>query len=334
MPTLYQTPRHIAAHATQPNNCEFHSGEYTPACVRYTYAVMESFRPESPVGRSWRHFRIFLEAIKFEHTVFALPFALMGMLYASDSFPGWRTLGWILVAMVTARTAAMAFNRIADRTVDALNPRTRNRALPAGLLTVRQMALAMLFSMALFIYSAWQLNWLCFVLSPIALAVILGYSYAKRFTPLSHYWLGLSLGIAPSATWIAVRSSLDLPPVLLTLAVAFWVAGFDILYSLQDYEFDKAHGLRSLPETLGKERAIGVSRLSHALSVGLFVAFGWVIGAGVFYYVGVAFAGLLLAYEQSLVKPHDLSRLDLAFFTMNGYVSIGMFVFSALDQWL
>ncbi|MEN3000607.1 MAG: UbiA-like polyprenyltransferase [Armatimonadota bacterium] len=282
--------------------------------------------------RTWRQIRIVLEAIKFEHTIFALPFALMGLVYASEGMPAARTLGWILVAMVGARTAAMAFNRIVDRDIDALNPRTRNRALPAGLMTVRQMTTLMLGAIVAFVYAAYQLNWLCFWLSPVALIIILGYSYSKRFTPLSHYWLGLSLGIAPSATWIAVRGMLELPPMLLTLAVAFWVAGFDILYSLQDYEFDRQHGLRSLPETLGKAQAIVVSRLSHLLCVILFALAGWTLQAGWLYYAGVAFAALMLAYEQSLVKPDDLSKLDIAFFTMNGYVSIGLFVFSLLDR--
>jgi 4-hydroxybenzoate polyprenyltransferase len=282
--------------------------------------------------RVWRRVQIVLEAIKFEHTIFALPFALMGLVYAAEGVPDARTLGWILVAMVGARTAAMAFNRIADRTIDALNPRTRQRALPAGLLTVRQMATLMAGAIVAFVYAAWQLNWLCFWLSPVALAIILGYSYSKRFTPLSHYWLGLSLGIAPSASWIAVRGTLELPPILLTLAVALWVAGFDILYSLQDYEFDKQYGLRSLPETLGKAQAIAVSRLSHLLCIGLFALAGYTLQVGWLYYVGVAFAALMLAYEQSLVKPDDLSKLDLAFFTMNGYVSIGLFLFSLLER--
>jgi 4-hydroxybenzoate polyprenyltransferase len=282
----------------------------------------------------WRRVRILMEAIKFEHTIFALPFALMGLVYASDGLPPARVLGWVLVAMVGARTAAMAFNRIADRAVDALNPRTRKRALPAGLLTVRQMATLMAIAILAFVYAAYQLNWLCFWLSPVALVIILGYSYSKRFTPLSHYWLGLSLGIAPSATWIAVRGTLDLPPILLTLGVTFWVAGFDILYSLQDYEFDQQYGLRSLPETLGKARAIAVSRLSHLLCVLFFAAAGWNLGAGWLYYLGVAFAALMLAYEQSLVKPDDLSKLDIAFFTMNGYVSIGLFLFSLFDRLL
>ena len=293
---------------------------------------MNRQQPVPAIGQVWRKVRLFLEAIKFEHTVFALPFALMGVLFASPAMPEARALGWILVAMVTARTSAMAFNRIADLRYDALNPRTRTRALPAGLLTVQQMAIALILSNLLFLYSAWQLNWLCFVLSPVALFVILFYSYTKRFTPLSHYWLGLSLGIAPSATWIAVRGTLELPPLFLTLGVALWVAGFDILYSLQDYEFDRAHGLRSLPETLGKVGAIAVSRLSHALCIVCFGAFGWVMGAGWVYYLGVSLAGLALAYEQSLVKPDDLSKLNLAFFTMNGYVSIGLFGFSLLDR--
>ncbi len=276
--------------------------------------------------------RVFLEAIKFEHTIFAMPFALLSLLYAAEGLPSARVVGWILVAMVAARTAAMAFNRLADCDVDALNPRTRARALPAGLLTPRQMATATGAGILVFLYAAWQLNPLCLALAPVALGVILGYSYAKRFTPLSHYWLGLSLGIAPSAVWIAVRGTLELPPVWLTLGVLFWVAGFDILYSLQDEAFDRAHGLRSLPQTLGAARAILVSRLSHALCVAFFVAGGLALRAGAWYFAGVACAALMLVYEQSLVKPDDLSRLDVAFFTMNGYVSIGLFAFALLDR--
>lgn len=281
---------------------------------------------------SGRKIRIFLEAIKFEHTIFALPFALLSLLYAAEEAPSARAAGWILVAMVSARTAAMAFNRIADRDIDALNPRTRARALPAGLLTTRQMGVALAASTLLFLYAAWQLNWICLALAPVALAVILGYSYSKRFTPLSHYWLGLSLGIAPSAVWIAVRGTLEPAPVWLTLGVALWVAGFDILYSLQDEAFDRAYGLRSLPQTLGAARAIQISRLSHALCIVALAIGGVALGAGAWYYAGVAFAALMLAYEQSLVKPDDLNRLNVAFFTMNGYVSIGLFVFALLDR--
>jgi len=280
----------------------------------------------------WSKVRIFLEAIKFEHTIFALPFALLSLLYAAGGLPPARVVGWILVAMVSARTAAMAFNRLADREIDAHNPRTRTRALPAGLLTPRQMATAMGISILVFLYAAWQLNPLCLMLAPVALAVILGYSYSKRFTPPSHYWLGLSLGIAPCAVWIAVRGTLELPPVWLTLGVMCWVAGFDILYSLQDEAFDRAHGLRSLPQTLGAARAILISRLSHALCIVLFVVGGVALGAGMWYFVGVACAALMLAYEQSLVKPNDLSRLNLAFFTLNGYVSLALFGFALLDR--
>jgi 4-hydroxybenzoate polyprenyltransferase len=275
--------------------------------------------------------RVFLEAIKFEHTVFALPFALMGMLYAANGLPGARVIGWILVAMVGARTAAMAFNRIVDRKVDALNPRTRNRALPANLIRISQMRLFLLLAIALFVLAAWQLNPLCLWLSPVALFVILGYSYTKRFTALSHFWLGFSLGIAPSAAWIAVRGTLDPQPLWLTGAVTLWVAGFDILYSLQDYEFDKAHELHSLPKAVGKARAIGISRICHAVCIVLLVIAGLSLQTGWLYYTGVGIAGLLLAYEQSLIKPDDLSKLNVAFFTLNGFMSIGLFLFAFLD---
>ncbi|GIV10649.1 MAG: 4-hydroxybenzoate octaprenyltransferase [Fimbriimonadales bacterium] len=279
-----------------------------------------------------RKVRIFLEAIKFEHTIFALPFALLSLLYAAEGIPETRVVGWIVVAMVASRTAAMAFNRIADRDIDARNPRTQGRALPAGQLTPRQMATATGIAILVFMYAAWQLSWICFALAPVALGIVLGYSYAKRFTPLAHYWLGLALGIAPSAVWLAVRGVLEPAPLWLSLGVALWVAGFDILYSLQDEAFDRAHGLRSLPQTLGAVRAIAVSRLSHALCIGAFLIGGRLLGAGVWYFAGVAFAAAMLAYEQSLVKPNDLSRLDTAFFTLNGYVSIGLLMFGLLDK--
>lgn len=283
--------------------------------------------------RALHTLRVFLEAIKFEHTIFALPFALIGMLYAANGLPAARIIGWILVAMVAARTAAMAFNRIADYDVDALNPRTRSRALPAGQISLSQMKLFMMAAIVLFVMAAWQLNPLCLWLSPVALAVILGYSYAKRFTALSHFWLGFSLGIAPSAAWIAVRGTLDPETLWLTGAVTFWVAGFDILYSLQDDEFDRAHGLHSLPQAIGKARAITVSRLCHTLCIVLLIAAGWSLQVGWLYYTGVGIAALLLAYEQSLVKPEDLSKLNVAFFTLNGLMSIGLFLFAFMD-WL
>lgn len=294
---------------------------------------MQILNVKSEANAALRTLRVFLEAIKFEHTIFALPFALMGMLYAANGLPSARITGWILVAMVSARTAAMAFNRIADYDVDILNPRTCNRALPAGQIGMAQMKLFMMVAIALFVLAAWQLNPLCLWLSPVALFVILGYSYTKRFTALSHFWLGLSLGLAPSAAWIAVCGRLDPQPLWLTGAVTLWVAGFDILYSLQDDEFDRIHGLHSLPQAVGRIRAIFVSRVCHVLCVALLIAAGLSLQVGWLYYMGAGIAALLLAYEHSLIKPDDLSKLNVAFFTLNGFMSIGLFLFAFMD-WL
>jgi 4-hydroxybenzoate polyprenyltransferase len=283
-----------------------------------------------------RAFRVYLEMIKIEHSVFALPFAMIGMMWGSLAlsgrpWPGWWAFGWIVVAMVASRSAAMAFNRIADRQFDSLNPRTRMRALPAGLLRPSQANLFFLGSVGLFLFAAAMLNPLALMLAPVALAVTLGYSLTKRFTPLCHFILGLSLGIAPAAAWIGVTGSLAWPPVALTAAVAFWTAGFDILYALQDEEFDREHGLRSLPETLGKARALTASRVCHVLAVGFLVLAGVLYDRGAFWYAGAGAAALMLAYEQSLVRPDDLSKVNVAFFTLNGFVSIGMFAFALAD---
>jgi 4-hydroxybenzoate polyprenyltransferase len=277
---------------------------------------------------------IILEMIKFEHTVFALPFALLSALLAARGLPEWRTLGWIIVAMVGARSAAMAFNRIVDLHFDAMNPRTANRALPRGHLSVGQVVLFTIVSAAVFVLAAWQLNPLCFVLSPIALLWILAYSYTKRFTAFSHLWLGLSLGIAPVGAWLAVQGRFDIVPILLALAVMFWTAGFDIIYSLQDVEFDRRVGLRSLPQTLGEARALWVSRLMHVGMVVLLIVVGQVAQLHWGYYAGVAVVAGLIAYEQSLVKPNDLSRVNLAFFTLNGWVSILLLAFTVVDWWI
>jgi len=277
---------------------------------------------------------IILEMIKFEHTVFALPFALLSALLAARGLPEWRTLGWIIVAMVGARSAAMAFNRIVDLHFDAMNPRTANRALPRGHLSVGQVVLFTIVSAAVFVLAAWQLNPLCFVLSPIALLWILAYSYTKRFTAFSHLWLGLSLGIAPVGAWLAVQGRFDIVPILLALAVMFWTAGFDIMYSLQDVEFDRRVGLRSLPQTLGEARALWVSRLMHVGMVVLLIVVGQVAQLHWGYYAGVAVVASLIAYEQSLVKPNDLSRVNLAFFTLNGWVSILLLAFTVVDWWI
>ncbi|MGQ9489087.1 MAG: UbiA-like polyprenyltransferase [Armatimonadota bacterium] len=289
---------------------------------------------DTMVMRLFAQVRIILEMIKFEHTVFALPFALLSALLAARGLPEWRTLGWILVAMVGARSAAMAFNRIADLHYDALNPRTASRALPRGLLTVGQVAVFTAVSAAVFMFAAWQLNPLCFALSPVALLWILGYSYTKRFTAFSHLWLGLSLGIAPVGAWLAVRGQFDLVPIVLSLAVMLWTAGFDIIYSLQDVEFDRRVGLRSLPQTLGEARALWLSRLMHVGMVVLLMLVGSLAGLRWAYYAGVAVAGMLVAYEQSLVKPHDLSKVNLAFFTLNGWVSVLLFAFTLVDWWV
>jgi 4-hydroxybenzoate polyprenyltransferase len=284
----------------------------------------------------FRAFRVYLEMIKIEHSVFALPFAMVGMMWGSlvalnRAWPGWAPFLWIVVAMVSSRSAAMAFNRIADRNVDALNPRTRMRALPSGLLRLRQANLFFYASVAIFLLAAAMLNSLALSLAPIALIVTLGYSLTKRFTPLCHFVLGLSLGIAPAAAYIGAAARLDGWVVALSGAVLFWTAGFDIIYALQDEEFDRQHGLRSLPETLGKSHALGVSRVCHALAVGLIVLAGYLFEAGTWWYLGAGFAGLMLAYEQSLVKPGDLSRVNVAFFTLNGFVSIGVFGFALMD---
>lgn len=282
-------------------------------------------------ARGFQALRVYLEMIKFEHSVFALPFAMTGMMWAAKGWPGWATFGWIVVAMISARSAAMAFNRIADRGIDAANPRTRMRALPAGLLRLEHANLFFAASVGIFVLSAAMLNSLALYLSPVALTVTLGYSLTKKFTPLCHFVLGLSLGIAPAAAWIGVSAHLDAVILPLTCAVMFWTAGFDILYSLQDEEFDREHRLRSLPETLGKPRALFVSRFSHVLAVVALVLAGAMVSAGTLYFVGVGVAALLLAYEQSLVRPDDLSRINLAFFTLNGFVSIGVFLFALLD---
>ncbi len=284
----------------------------------------------------WRAFRIYLEMIKIEHSIFALPFALIGMMWASESiggsgWPGGSAFGWIVVAMVSSRSAAMAFNRIADRHIDAENPRTRMRALPAGLLRLRQANLFFWGSIAVFLVSAAMLNLLALALSPLALLVTLGYSLTKRFTPLCHFILGLSLGIAPAAAWIGVTATLQWPIVAVTAAVALWTAGFDILYALQDEAFDREHGLRSLPETVGVVRALRISRICHILAIGCLVGAGLLLGKGEFYFAGVGLAAAMLVYEQRLVKADDLSKINLAFFTLNGFVSIGVFVFAMAD---
>lgn len=279
----------------------------------------------------WAKTRITLEMIKWEHSIFALPFALTATILAAHGLPALRTILWILVAMVAARSAAMAFNRLVDATIDAANPRTRTRALPAGHLSPTFVATFVIVSCALFILAASQLNRFSLWLSPVALAVLLLYSYTKRFTRLSHLVLGLALGIAPAAAWIAVRGSLDPRILLLTAAVAFWVAGFDVLYACQDFEFDRDAGLHSIPRHIGIGPALWIARAFHIIMLILLVALLPAFGLGKLALCGVIAVMLLLLYEHSLVKADDLSRLNDAFFTMNGVISVVFALFVAAD---
>jgi len=275
--------------------------------------------------------RVTLEMIKWEHSIFALPFALCGAMLAAGGFPAPRQLAWIIVAMIAARSAAMAFNRLADASIDAANPRTRIRALPAGHLTPAFVATFVVISSGIFVLAASQLNRLTLYLSPVALAVLLLYSYTKRFTRWSHLVLGFALGIAPAAAWIAVRGSLDPRILLLTAAVTFWVGGFDVLYACQDFDFDRETGLHSLPRYFGIRRALWIARVFHLAMVLLLVALLVSFGLGRVAACGVLVVILLLLYEHSLVRPNDLSNLNAAFFTMNGVISVLFFAFVAGD---
>jgi len=278
-----------------------------------------------------RNLRVTLEMIKWEHSVFALPFALCGAMLAARGLPTSQQLVWIIVAMVAARSAAMAFNRLADASIDAANPRTRSRALPSGTLTPRFVAAFVVLSCAVFVLAAWRLNRLTLLLSPVALAVVLLYSYTKRFTRWSHLALGFALGIAPTAAWIAVRGSLDPRILLLTAAVTFWVGGFDVLYACQDHEFDQRAGLHSIPRHFGIVPALWIARALHVLMLLLLIALVVSFGLGKLAIAGVVAVAALLAYEHSLVSAHDLSRLNAAFFTMNGVISVVFFCFVAAD---
>jgi 4-hydroxybenzoate polyprenyltransferase len=278
-----------------------------------------------------RNLRTTLEMIKWEHSIFALPFALCGAMLAANGLPGGQQLLWIIVAMVSARSAAMAFNRLADASIDAANPRTQTRALPAGTLTPGFVATFVVVSCLIFVLAASRLTHLALLLSPVALAVVLLYSYTKRFTLWSHLVLGLALGIAPSAAWIAVRGSFDPRILLLTSAVMFWVGGFDVLYACQDYEFDQQTGLHSIPRYVGIERALWIARLFHVLMVILLIGLVPAFGLGKIAIIGVVLVALLLGYEHSLVSPRDLSKLNAAFFTMNGVISVVFFIFIAGD---
>jgi 4-hydroxybenzoate polyprenyltransferase len=264
----------------------------------------------------------YLSFVRFSHTVFALPFALAGALLAARRVPaGWRNIGWILVAMVAARSAAMGFNRLVDARLDGLNPRTANREIPRGAMSSREAAVFVAVSSLVFVLAAWRLNATCFLLSPLALGIVFWYSLAKRYTSWTQLFLGLAMAVAPVGGWLAVGGRGGWEPWLLGLAIGAWVGGFDVLYACQDLEFDRAHGLQSIPVRFGVSAAIIISRAMHAMAVACLVALAWVTPLPAFYFVGVGVVALMLAYEQSLVRADDLSNVKRAF-DLNGYVGI------------
>ena len=278
--------------------------------------------------------RDYLELVKFSHTIFALPFALAAMLVAQNGVSPLRIIGWILVAMVGARTAAMGFNRIVDRELDAKNPRTAMREIPAGKVSVAQASALVLVSATLFVFAAWQLNVLAATLALPTLGVLFFYSYCKRFTSFAHFVLGVCLGIAPCGAWVAVRGKLETAPVVLALAVMFWVAGFDMIYATMDDYFDRGAGIRSMVQKFGVRGALHLARLSHFVFAITLFAFGFLAHLGSVYFVGAALISLVLIYEHALVSPRDLRRVNAAFFTVNGAISVAFLAMVALSVWL
>ena len=275
----------------------------------------------------WHKLKTTLAMIKFEHTLFALPFAFLGAVLGANGLPTWWQILWITVAMVGARSAAMTFNRIVDRDIDAANPRTANRELPTGKLSVGFAWVFLYIAIGVFLLASYMLNWLTFALSPVALLFVLGYSYAKRFTAFAHLLLGTALAISPSAAWIAVRGSLmDEVPILLSLFVLIWTAGFDVLYACQDFEYDRKHGLRSIPARFGIKNALWIARLFHFQAFIVLLLLWLVTGMAWPALVGVIAVGALFVYQHTLVKPSDLSKMNAAFFTTNAFVSVILLV--------
>ena len=285
----------------------------------------------SITGSFWKSTAVTLEMIKWEHSVFALPFALTGAFLAAGGCPSLRVLGLIVVCMVAARSAAMAFNRLVDRKLDAVNPRTATRALPAGALSAGFVGGFVVAGSVVFLVAAGMLNQLSLELAPVALAVLLAYSYMKRLTRWSHLVLGLALGIAPAAAWIAVRGTLDVRIVALTLAVLLWVGGFDVLYACQDFDHDRIVGLNSVPQAFGLEAAFWIARAMHVCMLLMLVWITALFGLGKVAVAGVAAVAVLLAYEHSIVSPKDMRRMNAAFFTLNGIISVMFFLFVATD---
>lgn len=275
-----------------------------------------------------------LEMIKFSHTIFAFPFALMGVILAALANgrpPGFWQVFWICVAMVGARSGAMGLNRLIDARIDAENPRTAERHIPAGQVSIFEASCFIIVSLALFLFAAWMLNPLCFYLAPVAIGFFVLYAYCKRFTHYAHVVLGICLAAAPIGAWVALRGDLGWPVLSLGLAVLFWVAGFDIFYALQDYDYDVEHGLHSVPSKLGIDKSFLLVRIFHGLMLLFLLLVIPGSGLGWIYFSGVLVVAGLLAYEHSLVKPKDLSKLDAAFFNMNGYISVTIFIFALVD---
>jgi 4-hydroxybenzoate polyprenyltransferase len=283
----------------------------------------------------WTKLKIFLEMIKFEHTLFALPFAFMGAILGSvvmtGHMPSWIQIGWITLAMIGARTAAMSLNRVIDRVIDKKNPRTANRAIPAGLLSTRQVLLFIILSFALLFWSTLHLSNLCMKLLPIAVFLLVFYSYTKRFTWTCHFILGLTLGLAPLGGWVAVTGSISLTSLVFYLTIVCWSTGFDLIYACQDVEFDRKEGLYSFPSRFGIAASLYTARILHILTaVGLITLF-FMTNLSLWYLLGLVIAYLILFYEHKLVSPKDLSKLNTAFFTMNGILSTVVFAFTLLD---
>jgi len=274
---------------------------------------------------------LYLRMIKFPHSVFALPFAFTGAIMAAEGIPPLGKIFWITLAMVGARSGAMGLNRIIDRHIDQANPRTRNRELPQRAIMVSEAVLFTMLSFAVFVFAAYMLNPLCLKLSLIAIVVLFIYSYTKRFTWTTHFVLGLALSAAPLGAWIAVRGTFDLKILPIAIAIIFWLAGFDTFYALQDIEFDKSYGLYSIPRRFGVKRALVLARIFHLITFSLLLFSGILFKLGIFYWLGMLVVAGMFIYEHSLVRENDLSKLDIAFFNMNGYISITVFVFTFLD---
>lgn len=283
------------------------------------------------MSKWWKSAAITLEMIKWEHSIFALPFALTAAVLAAGGWPAGRVVFWIIVCMVSARSAAMAFNRWADADLDAANPRTAMRALPAGALSRRFVGGFVVVSALLFLLSAGMLNRLTLALAPVVLVVVLGYSYMKRVTRWSHLVLGVVLGLAPTASWIAVRGSLDRRILVLSAAVLLWVGGFDMLYACQDFEHDRRVGLRSVPQAFGVAGAFSLARVMHAVMIAMLVWLTALFGLGVVAWLGIGIVAVLLGYEHAIISPNDLRRMNAAFFTLNGIISVIFFLFVAAD---